>query len=86
MTVLVGVQGMAGSRAAIRAAAEEAGFSHTKLVAVTAYRAEPVADAPAGRPAGALRTSTEERAQAESVLPEATLEALGADAGQGNCA
>lgn len=82
MTVLVGVQGMAGSRAAIRAAAEEARFRDTNLVAVTAYSAEHAAAAPAGRPAGSLRTSTEERAQAESVLQEATLEALGVDAGQ----
>jgi nucleotide-binding universal stress UspA family protein len=81
MTVLVGVQGAAGSRAAIRAAAEEAGFRQTKLVAVTAYSGEQAA-APAARPVGALRTSAEERAQAESLLQEATLEALGADAGQ----
>jgi len=82
MTVLVGVQGAAGSRAAIRAAAEEAGFRQTKLVAVTAYSGERAAAAPAARPAGALRTPGEERAQAESLLQEATLEALGADAGQ----
>jgi len=82
MTVLVGVQGAAGARAAIQAAAEEAGFRRTKLVAVTAYSAEQTAAAPAARPAGALRTSGEERAQAESLLQEATLEALGPDAGQ----
>jgi nucleotide-binding universal stress UspA family protein len=82
MTVLVGVQGAAGSPAAIRAAAEEAGFRQTKLVAVTAYSAEHAAAAPAGRPAGALRTATEQRADAESLLQEATLEGLGADAGQ----
>jgi nucleotide-binding universal stress UspA family protein len=82
MTVLVGVQGMAGSRAAIRAAAEEARFRNTNLVAVTAYSAEHAAAAPAGHPAGSLRTSTEQRAHAESVLQDATLEALGVDAGQ----
>jgi nucleotide-binding universal stress UspA family protein len=82
MTVLVGVQGTAGSRAAIRVAAEEARFRNTKLVAVSAYSAEHVAAAPPGRPVGSLRTSTEERSHAESMLQEATLEALGADAGQ----
>jgi nucleotide-binding universal stress UspA family protein len=81
MTVLVGVQGTAGSRAAIRAAAEEAAFRRTKLVAVTAYSAEPMAAAPAARPAGGVRTSTEERARAEAVLQEAALAALGPGAG-----
>jgi nucleotide-binding universal stress UspA family protein len=82
MTVLVGVQGTAGSRTAIRAAAQEAGYRGSKLVAVTAYSGERAAAAPAARPAAALATPGDERARAESVLQEAALEALGPDAGQ----
>ncbi len=83
MTVVVAVQDRARSRAAIRAAAQEAGFRQAKLIAVTAYTADGIAAAPAARPVGStLRTADEERARAEDVLREATLGALGRAAAQ----
>jgi nucleotide-binding universal stress UspA family protein len=82
MTVLVGVQVPTWSRAAIQAAAGEASFRGTKLVALAAYSAEHGAAAPAARPAASLRTSGDERDQAESALQAATLDALGPDAAQ----
>jgi nucleotide-binding universal stress UspA family protein len=83
MTVVVAVQDRAGARAAIRAAAQEAGFRQAKLIAVTAYSTDGLVAAPAARPAaGALRTADEQRAHAEDVLRDATLDALGAEAAQ----
>ena len=82
MTVVVAVQDRAGARAAIRAAAQEAAFRQAKLIAVTAYSTDGLVAAPAARPAGALRTAGEQRAHAEDVLRDATLDALGAEAAQ----
>jgi nucleotide-binding universal stress UspA family protein len=83
MTIVVAVQDRVGSRAALRAAAQEAGFRQARLVAVTAYSSDGAAAAPAARPvATALCTAGEERALAESVLRDAALDALGADAAQ----
>ncbi|HTT54404.1 MAG TPA: universal stress protein [Streptosporangiaceae bacterium] len=80
MTVVVGVQGHTWSRAAIQAAAQEARFRGTKLVAVAAYSTGHGAAAPAARPAAGLRTPGEERAGAEEMLQAAVLDALGQDA------
>ena len=52
MTVVVAVQDRARSRAAIRAAAQEAGFRQARLIAVTAYSGDGAVAAPAARPAG----------------------------------
>ncbi len=82
MTVVVGVQGPAWSRAAIQAAAQEAGFRGTKLAAVAVYGGERAAAAPAARPAAGLRTPGDERAEAESMLQAAVLDALGAAAAE----
>lgn len=82
MTVLVGVQVPAWSRAAIQAAAQEAKYRGSKLVAVAAYGTDHGGAAPAARPTVGLRSSSDERDEAESVLQAATLDALGADAAQ----
>ncbi len=83
MTVVVAVQDRARSRAAIRAAAEEAGLRQAKLIAVTAYSNDGAVAAPAARPAGGgLRTVDEARATAEDVLRNALLDVLGAEAAQ----
>ena len=82
MTVVVAVQDRTRSRAAIRAAAQEAAYRQAKLIAVTAYSADGAVAAPAARPASALRTADEEQARAEDVLRDATLDALGRAAAQ----
>ena len=83
MTVVVAVQDRARSRAAIRAAAQEAGFRQARLIAVAAYSGDRAVAAPAARPAGGgPRTADEERARAEDVLRDATLDALGREAAQ----
>ena len=83
MTAVVAVQDRARSRAAIRAAAQEAAFRQAKLIAVIAYSADGAVVAPAARPVGgALRTADEEQAHAEDVLRDATLDALGSAAAQ----
>jgi hypothetical protein len=56
MTVVVAVDGSVASLSAIRLAAYEARCRQTDLVAMTAYRAEMQASAPAARPVGTLRT------------------------------
>lgn len=74
-TVVVGVD-EAGSRKAIRLAAQEASYRDAPLIAVMAYSGDR-AIAPAGRTAGSLRTAGEERLIAESALREAVVDALG---------
>ncbi|HEY5352593.1 MAG TPA: universal stress protein [Streptosporangiaceae bacterium] len=49
MTVLVAVQDQAESGAALRAAAQEAGFRQARLVALTAYSGEGAVAAPAAQ-------------------------------------
>jgi nucleotide-binding universal stress UspA family protein len=80
MTVVVAVDGSGASRSAIRLAAYEARCRQADLVAVTAYRAETQASAPAGRPLGTLRTGDEVRVSAESALQDAVRDALRAEA------
>ncbi len=79
MTVLVGVQGPDSSRAAIRAASQEAKFRGTNVVAVTSYSGDRFAAAPASRP-GTYFTTAEQRAGAEVALRDALLDALGPEA------
>jgi nucleotide-binding universal stress UspA family protein len=81
MTVVVGVDGSAASRAALRLAAQEAQWRHAPLVAVTAY--EPPFGAPVGGyPIAAQHTADEERATAESVLRNTVNDELGEQAQQ----
>lgn len=78
-TVVVGVEGSTGSRAAIKIAAQEARYRHALLIAVMAYSGER-AVAPAGRPLATLRGAGEERLIAESALRDAVTDALGDEA------
>jgi nucleotide-binding universal stress UspA family protein len=76
MTVVVGVDGLHNSHAAIRLAREEADFRKVPLVAVMAYSAEGVMGAPAGRPLATPRGPDEQRKIVESTLRQAVAEAL----------
>lgn len=82
MSVVVGVAGSTGSRAAIRLAATEARYRQTSLIAVMAYSGERVLGAPGGQPLARLGTGGDERAAAESCLREAVCDALGSQADQ----
>lgn len=75
-TVVVGVDGTAGSGAAIRLAAQEARYREAALVAVMAY-SEPPLGAPAARPMATLRTAEDQRIAAETALQDAVADALG---------
>jgi nucleotide-binding universal stress UspA family protein len=81
-TVVVGVEGGANSRAAIRLAAREARYRDAALVAVMAYSSNPALGAPAARPLSSLHTADDERFVAESALHDAVVHALGDQAGQ----
>jgi nucleotide-binding universal stress UspA family protein len=76
-TVVVGVEGVVGSREAIRQAAQEAGYRDAALIAVMAYSASPALGAPAARPLGTMNTAEDERLVAESALQDAVFDALG---------
>jgi nucleotide-binding universal stress UspA family protein len=81
VTVVVGVDGSAASRAALRQAAQEAGWRNVPLVAVAAY--EPPLPAPSGGyPVAAMHTDTENRAATESSLRDTLKDELGDQAGQ----
>jgi len=73
----VGVGDPAGSRAAIRLAAEEAHYRGAELIAVMAYSGERALGAPATRPVATLRTADDERIVAEAALRDAVVDALG---------
>jgi nucleotide-binding universal stress UspA family protein len=77
MSVVVGVDSSAGSRAAVRLAAHEARYRQAPLVAVMAYSGERPLAAPAARPVAGLRTYDDERVIAESSLRDAVRDALG---------
>jgi nucleotide-binding universal stress UspA family protein len=80
MSVVVGVDGPAGSRTAIRLAAREARYRQAALIAVMSYGRERVLGAPARQPVATLGTADYERALAESSLRDAVIEALGSQA------
>ena len=77
MSVVVGVDGTAASRAAIRIAAQEARYRQAPLIAVMAYGGQRTLGAPAGQPAATLGTGGDERSAAESSLRDALTEVLG---------
>lgn len=81
-TVVVGVEAVAGSRAAIRLAAQEARYRDAALIAVMAYSANPALGAPAARPIATLHTADDERLAVESALRDAVADALGDRASQ----
>jgi nucleotide-binding universal stress UspA family protein len=76
-TVVVGVGDPAGSRAAIRMAAEEADYRGAELIAVMAFSGERALGAPAARPVSTLRTADDEQIVAEAALRDAVIDALG---------
>src|ERR1700685_2633411 len=80
MTVVVGVDSSAPSRAALRLAAQEARWRQVPLVAVTAYEAPlgPVG----GYPIAAKYAEGEQRATAEAALRATVDDELGDQAGQ----
>ena len=76
MTVVVGVDGSAGARAAIRLAAQEARYRTAPLMAVMAYSGERTLGAPATRPLATLRTAEEERVHTDATLRDIVHDAL----------
>ena len=85
MTVVVGVDGSAGSQAAIRLAAQEARYRTAPLLAVMAYSGERATGAPATRPVSTLRTPADDRAATETMLQDLVHDALGGQADGGTC-
>ena len=80
MTVVVGVDNSAASRAALRLAAQEARWRQVPLVAVTAY--EPPLGPAGGYPIAAKHREGEQRATAEAALRATVDDELGDQAGQ----
>jgi nucleotide-binding universal stress UspA family protein len=80
MTVVVGIDGSAGSRAAIRLAAQEARYRTATLMAVMAYSGERTLGAPATRPLATLRVVEDERTFADETLRDLVRDALGPQA------
>jgi nucleotide-binding universal stress UspA family protein len=76
-TVVVGVEEPTGSREAIIAAAQEAGYREAVLIAVMAYSANSALGAPAARPLSTMHTADDDRLAAESALRDAVFDALG---------
>jgi nucleotide-binding universal stress UspA family protein len=81
-TVVVAVEETAASRAALRLAAQEAGYREAPLIAVMAYGSNSALGAPAGRPLSSVHTAGDEQFAAESALRDAVVDALGEQAGQ----
>lgn len=77
MSVVVGVDGSPRCRPAIRAAAQEARYRGTGLIAIMAYQSPPALAAPAGRPPATLRTLDTDRVAAEVKLAAEVDGALG---------
>jgi nucleotide-binding universal stress UspA family protein len=77
MSVVVGVDGTAACRAAIRIAAQEARYRQAPLIAVMAYSGQRTLGGPAGQPAATLGTARDERSTVESSLRDLVTEALG---------
>jgi nucleotide-binding universal stress UspA family protein len=80
MSVVVGVDGTAASRSAIRLAAQEARYRRALLIAVMTYSGERTLGAPAGQPVATLGTGGDQRSAAESSLRDLLTEELGQQA------
>jgi nucleotide-binding universal stress UspA family protein len=80
MSVVVGVDGTEASRAAIRAAAQEARYRQAPLIAVMAYGGDRALGVPAGPPITTLGTGGDRRSAAESNLRNLITDTLGAQA------
>lgn len=81
MTIVVGVDGSATSRVALREAAQEARWRNASLVAVAAYEL-PLGVPAGGYPAATKHTESENRATAETALRSTLRDELGDQAGQ----
>ena len=81
MTIVVGVDGSASSRVALREAAQEARWRNASLVAVAAYEL-PLGVPAGGYPAATKHTESENRATAETALRTTLRDELGDEAGQ----
>lgn len=82
MTVIVGVEGAAASRASIRLADREASYRGSNLIAVITHSTERPLGAPLARRPGTLLTATDEAVAAEAQLRDAVVDALGDRAAQ----
>jgi nucleotide-binding universal stress UspA family protein len=85
MTVMVCVDGSAGSQAAIRLAAREARYREAPLMAMMAYSGDRALGAPAARPLATLRTADDDRLSTEAMLEDLVRDALGGEAGRVEC-
>jgi nucleotide-binding universal stress UspA family protein len=81
MTVVVGVDGLPDSYAALRLAQQEAAYRGVGLTAVMAYASDIALGTPAGRPLSIPLSPDEQRESAESTLRTAVREALGSTDG-----
>src|SRR5215471_9248320 len=77
MTVVVGVDGIPGSRSAIRLALQEARYRGTRLLAVMADGPQPAFAGPAARPVSTQRAPSGQRERTEVILRQAVEAALG---------
>jgi nucleotide-binding universal stress UspA family protein len=77
MTVVVGVDGISDSDAAIRLALQEARYRGTGLLGVMAYGSDNALGAPAARPVSTLPAATEQGEITEVTLRHAVEAALG---------
>jgi len=82
MTVVIGVDGLPESLAAIRLGRQEAAYRGSDLVAVMAYSGNTALDSPAARPLSLPRTVGEQSELVKSTLCAAVTQALGSDGGQ----
>lgn len=81
MTVVVGVDGLPHSNAAITLARQEAASRGTDLTAVMAYTSDSALGTPAVQPLASAVPQDEQRQIAQSTLRQAVREALGSDEG-----
>ncbi|HEX3390478.1 MAG TPA: universal stress protein [Streptosporangiaceae bacterium] len=81
MTIVVGVDGSATSRVALREAAQEARWRNASLVAVAAYEL-PLGVPAGGYPVATKHTESENRATAETALRSTLRDEFGDQAGQ----
>ena len=81
MSVIVSVDGVIGTRAAIQLAAREAAYRRCPLVAVASYAGDSTLGAPAAQSISTLDTARELQAATSQGLAKAVQDALGDGAG-----